>query len=118
MSACALCYIEHINNFMNTITSTQMFHFEVVIFLVFLQPVVFLHGGPGGGTTPSNRRFFDPDHYRIILFDQVTFSLFFDNMSFLSPSNLVIYPLFREVQEGVHLMLAWNKIQHGISSMT
>nr|KJB47818.1 hypothetical protein B456_008G043200 [Gossypium raimondii] len=34
-------------------------------------PVVFLHGGPGGGTSPSNRRFFDPEFYRIILFDQV-----------------------------------------------
>lgn len=33
-------------------------------------PVVFLHGGPGGGTSPSNRRFFDPEFYRIILFDQ------------------------------------------------
>ncbi|KAM3694768.1 hypothetical protein ACB098_07G079500 [Castanea mollissima] len=32
--------------------------------------VVFLHGGPGGGTTPSNRKFFDPEFYRIILFDQ------------------------------------------------
>lgn len=33
-------------------------------------PVVFLHGGPGGGTSGSNRRFFDPEFYRIILFDQ------------------------------------------------
>jgi len=33
-------------------------------------PVVFLHGGPGAGTNPSHRRFFDPDYYRIILFDQ------------------------------------------------
>ncbi len=33
-------------------------------------PVVFLHGGPGGGIGPDNRRFFDPDRYRIILFDQ------------------------------------------------
>jgi proline iminopeptidase len=33
-------------------------------------PVVFLHGGPGGGTSPKHRRFFDPEHYRIILFDQ------------------------------------------------
>ncbi|MAZ76005.1 MAG: prolyl aminopeptidase [Micavibrio sp.] len=33
-------------------------------------PVVVLHGGPGGGTSPVNRQFFDPDHYRIILFDQ------------------------------------------------
>ncbi len=34
------------------------------------KPVVFLHGGPGGGSGPSARRFFDPAHYRIILFDQ------------------------------------------------
>ncbi|XP_009764687.1 proline iminopeptidase [Nicotiana sylvestris] len=33
-------------------------------------PVVFLHGGPGGGTSPNNRRFFDPGFYRIILLDQ------------------------------------------------
>lgn len=33
-------------------------------------PVLFLHGGPGGGTAPSNRKFFDPDFYQIILFDQ------------------------------------------------
>lgn len=33
-------------------------------------PVVFLHGGPGAGTNPTHRRFFDPDHYRIVLFDQ------------------------------------------------
>lgn len=34
------------------------------------KPVVFLHGGPGGGTSPKQRRFFDPARYRIILFDQ------------------------------------------------
>ncbi len=34
------------------------------------RPVVFLHGGPGGATTPTHRRFFDPDAYRIVLFDQ------------------------------------------------
>lgn len=33
-------------------------------------PVLFLHGGPGSGTSPQQRRFFDPDYYRIILFDQ------------------------------------------------
>lgn len=34
------------------------------------KPVVFLHGGPGGGTSPMHRRFFDPAAYRIVLFDQ------------------------------------------------
>lgn len=34
------------------------------------QPVVFLHGGPGAGLSPKHRRYFDPKHYRIILFDQ------------------------------------------------
>jgi proline iminopeptidase len=34
------------------------------------KPVVFLHGGPGGGTSPAMRRFFDPKRYRIVLFDQ------------------------------------------------
>jgi proline iminopeptidase len=34
------------------------------------KPVVFLHGGPGGGTDPRMRRFFNPRRYRIVLFDQ------------------------------------------------
>ncbi len=34
------------------------------------QPVVFLHGGPGAGFSALHRRLFDPQHYRIILFDQ------------------------------------------------
>ncbi len=34
------------------------------------QPVVFLHGGPGAGASPEHRRFFDPAHYRIVVFDQ------------------------------------------------
>jgi len=33
-------------------------------------PVIVLHGGPGGGCSPAMRRYFDPMHYRIILFDQ------------------------------------------------
>ncbi|NHZ42153.1 prolyl aminopeptidase [Massilia aquatica] len=33
-------------------------------------PVLFLHGGPGAGLSPQHRRFFDPQQYRIILFDQ------------------------------------------------
>ena len=34
------------------------------------KPVIFLHGGPGGGCTDDNRCFFDPELYRIILLDQ------------------------------------------------
>ena len=34
------------------------------------KPVVFLHGGPGGGTEAKHRRFFDPKRYRIVLLDQ------------------------------------------------
>ncbi len=33
-------------------------------------PAVFLHGGPGAGATPTHRRFFDPNFYRIVVFDQ------------------------------------------------
>ena len=34
------------------------------------KPVVFVHGGPGSGTDAKQRRFFDPEAYRIVLFDQ------------------------------------------------
>lgn len=34
------------------------------------KPVVFLHGGPGGGSDPKHRRLFDPARYRIVLLDQ------------------------------------------------
>lgn len=34
------------------------------------KPVIVCHGGPGGGSTPSMRRYFDPKKYRIIVFDQ------------------------------------------------
>lgn len=33
-------------------------------------PVVFLHGGPGSGSSPAHRQFFDPKAYRIVIFDQ------------------------------------------------
>jgi proline iminopeptidase len=33
-------------------------------------PVLFLHGGPGGGSSPEHRRFFDPGFFRAVLFDQ------------------------------------------------
>lgn len=34
------------------------------------QPIVFLHGGPGGGCLPHHRRFFDPSYWRVVLVDQ------------------------------------------------
>lgn len=34
------------------------------------KPVVFVHGGPGGGTDPKQRTLFNPECYRIVLFDQ------------------------------------------------
>lgn len=33
-------------------------------------PIVFLHGGPGGGVSPKYRQWFDPKYYRVVLFDQ------------------------------------------------
>jgi len=34
------------------------------------EPMLFVHGGPGAGSTETDRRFFDPDHFRVVLFDQ------------------------------------------------
>jgi len=34
------------------------------------KPALVLHGGPGSGCTPGHRRYFDPEQYRIVLFDQ------------------------------------------------
>ena len=34
------------------------------------EPALFLHGGPGAGATPVHRRFFDPHHWRVVIFDQ------------------------------------------------
>ena len=36
-------------------------------------PVVFLHGGPGGGIDPVYRQFFNPEKWRVVLFDQREF---------------------------------------------
>ncbi|MET0001063.1 MAG: prolyl aminopeptidase, partial [Candidatus Thiodiazotropha lotti] len=33
-------------------------------------PALFLHGGPGAGCEPYHRQFFDPELYRVVLFDQ------------------------------------------------
>ncbi|MBT4051765.1 MAG: prolyl aminopeptidase, partial [Bacteroidetes Order II. Incertae sedis bacterium] len=34
------------------------------------EPILFIHGGPGAGATETDRRFFDPSYFRIVLFDQ------------------------------------------------
>ncbi|TPI02953.1 prolyl aminopeptidase [Mycoplasma struthionis] len=34
------------------------------------KPILFVHGGPGGGISESSRQYFDPKYYRVILFDQ------------------------------------------------
>ncbi|MEP7275510.1 MAG: alpha/beta fold hydrolase, partial [Betaproteobacteria bacterium] len=33
-------------------------------------PLVFIHGGPGGGSLPHHRRYYDPSFWRIVLYDQ------------------------------------------------
>lgn len=99
--------------------------YSLNLYLFSLQPVVFLHGGPGGGTSPSNRTFFDPDFYRIILFDQVTLNSLVENFGW--DSTLIVHCCLktfffffcsREVQEKVHPMLVWKKTPHGTSLMT
>src|ERR1700691_622230 len=58
------------------------------------KPVVFLHGGPGGGSDPKQRRFFHPDMYRIVNFDQrgccksTPYSCLDDNTSWDSVDDL------------------------------
>ena len=51
------------------------------------KPVIFVHGGPGGGTEPKHRRFFDPEAYRIVLLDQRGCSALFPDAweSYLAP---------------------------------
>ncbi len=34
------------------------------------KPAVFLHGGPGAGSSPTHRRLFDPERYNVLVFDQ------------------------------------------------
>ena len=58
------------------------------------KPIVFVHGGPGGGIDPSMRRFFDPKVWRVILFDQrgcgksTPFSELKDNTTWDSVSDM------------------------------
>ena len=60
------------------ISPNQTWHLQRGIHRLYIEecgnsdgiPVIFLHGGPGTGCFPAHRRFFDPEKYRIILFDQ------------------------------------------------
>ena len=61
--------IEPYNQFSLAVTEPHVLHVEECGNPAG-RPVVFLHGGPGGGITPNYRRFFDPERWRIILFDQ------------------------------------------------
>ncbi len=65
--------------FFPEIEPTKAYHFRVSdVHELFVeevgnpsgQPVLFLHGGPGAGFNPQHRRIFDPQHFRMILFDQ------------------------------------------------
>lgn len=67
------------NNIFNSIQPYVTHHLQVAdLHTLYIEecgnpgglPVVFLHGGPGAGCSPLHRRYFDPDKYRIILFDQ------------------------------------------------
>lgn len=71
--------MENINNFYPEVEPYQTEFLKVSdIHTIYLEqcgnpkgkPVIFLHGGPGGGVSADHRRYFDPEHYRIILFDQ------------------------------------------------
>lgn len=60
------------------------------------QPVLFLHGGPGGAVSETSRRFFDPAYYRIILFDQRGSG---KSTPFLSLENNTILASVRDIEK-------------------
>lgn len=59
-------------------------------------PVLFIHGGPGIGISPYHRRFFDPQKYRIILFDQRGCG---KSLPFSSLENNDTWALVRDIEE-------------------
>ena len=62
-------HIEPYQTAMLALGDTRQMHFELSGNPDGI-PVVFLHGGPGAGSSPTARRFFDPARFHIILFDQ------------------------------------------------
>lgn len=64
---------------------------------------MFFHGGPGAGTSPGNRNFFDPTFYRIILFDQVCSLIYFFYSSIRLNSS--IHMKYTETRSSIFLIL-------------
>ena len=58
-------------------------------------PVIVLHGGPGGGCSPSMRRYFDPEKYHVILFDQRGCGR---SMPFASVTNNTTWDLVADIE--------------------
>jgi proline iminopeptidase len=73
-------------------------------------PVVFLHGGPCSGTKPDHRRFFNPDHYWIILFDQrgCGQSLPFGELAYNTTQDLIDDMERIRIQLGIKKWLAFG----------
>ena len=61
--------IEPFNNFFLKVDETHEIYVEEVGNKNGV-PIIFVHGGPGGGISPDHRRYFDPKKFRVILFDQ------------------------------------------------
>src|SRR5687767_15828764 len=61
--------IEPFDSGMHPVSDLHTIHYERVGNPVGI-PVVFLHGGPGGGLIPMYRQYFDPAAYHVVLFDQ------------------------------------------------
>ena len=69
------------------------------------QPAIFLHGGPGSGTSPKQRCFFDPAHFLIVMFDQRGSG---KSLPFACLENNTTWDLVRDI-EALRLLLGIEK---------
>lgn len=78
------------------------------------KPIVFLHGGPGGGCSTDYRRYFDPKKWRVILFDQrgcgrsTPFSELKDNTTWHSVSDIELLRCKLEVEKWAVFGGSWG----------